>query len=405
MRHVMMNLPFVCLLAIVAAADTSECAASSDSSTCAEKSTDCGCGSKLNRGSEPAPDAAADPSTAAPTPPIPEASSKPPRLLLVEGGTFTMGHSNRSISPSTFDVDGEGPARHVKIRSFWLGETEVSNAQWAAFAAASGHKTDSERFKWSFVFEGQLTPAANESASQSVQDAPWWVKVDGADWRHPDGPGSDALEKRSDHPVVHISWFDAQAYCKWAHPPHGRLPTEAEWEYAARGGEHAPKSKKKRQNKYPWGNVLVPNGEHKANVWQGVFPKSNTADDGYAATAPIFAYGPQNALGLYNVIGNVWEWVDDYWITSHERRKASDPPLDALEISARAMTTRKSNERTKKGGSYMCHKSYCHRYRVQARSQNSPDSATGNLGFRCSAPGGDKPQELDLGSLPVKREL
>lgn len=291
-----------------------------------------------------------------------------------------MGHNNRSVSPETFIVDGEGPARRVRVSNFWLGETEVSNAQWATFAASTGHVSDSEKFGWSFVFEGQLTAAANEAATQVVQAAPWWVNVDGASWRAPDGPGSDALaDGRANHPVTHVSWTDAVAYCAWAHPESGRLPTEAEWEYAARGGAAA--SGKKRR--FPWGNALVPAASdgtrtHRANVWQGTFPKANTARDGHASTAEVMAFGPQNELGLHNMIGNVWEWVDDYWSTTHE-----SPPAGGVLVDPRAGRT--TGERTKKGGSYMCHKSYCNRYRVHARSQNSEDTGTGNLGFRCAS--------------------
>ena len=306
------------------------------------------------------------------------AEERAPHLVWIEGGEFTMGHNNRSMSPSTFDVDGEGPARRVALSSFRLGETEVSVAQWATFARATGHTSDSERFGWSFVFEGQLTSSADAAASQAVQAAPWWVSVDGADWRHPDGPGSDALmDGRANHPVAHVSWDDASAFCAWAHPPHGRLPTEAEWEYAARGGLHAAG----KRRVYPWGNrLLAPGKVHRCNVWQGTFPKQNTAADGHAHTAPVRAFGAQNELGLYNMIGNVWEWVLDEWSTEHPRTPVGAPPL----LDPRAPRT--TGERTKKGGSYMCHKSYCNRYRVHARSQNSADTGTSNLGFRCAAP-------------------
>ena len=342
---------------------------------------ECGCGSgALSRGGP----SAADGSRPQPAQRVSDDvstdwihSGMEPRLIFVDGGEFVMGHDNRSVSPSTFVVDGEGPARRVSISSFWMGETEVSNAQWEAFANATGHQSESETFGWSFVFEKQLTPAANAAATQAVHAVPWWIRVDGASWRHPEGPGSDALTpERAAHPVVHVSWNDAVAYCAWAHAPDGRLPTEAEWEYAARGGAAAGRKRKM----YPWGNALTPDGTHRANVWQGTFPTSNSVEDGYAGVAPVFAYGPQNGLGLYNMIGNVWEWVDDYWSVDHPRTPKNSPPL----FDPRgAMST---GERTKKGGSYMCHKSYCHRYRVHARSQNSADTGTGNLGFRCAKP-------------------
>lgn len=364
---------------------------------------DCGCG-KLSRGdgrasvsdiTSDAADHSRELSEAASTERGHSAERPAPKLIWIEGGEFIMGHDNRSVSPSTFDADGEGPARHVHVSGFWLGETEVSNAQWAAFAKATGFVSESERFGWSFVFERQLTDEANQAATQAVEAAPWWISVTGASWRHPDGPGSDALaDGREQHPVVHVSWTDANAFCAWAHPAPdgfeaggvGRLPTEAEWEYAARGGS---KHGRKRR-KYPWGKALTPGGRHRCNVWQGTFPTLNIAGadradshdgashDGYAYTAPVFAYGAQNELGLYNMIGNVWEWVDDYWSIEHERTPKGAPPLR----NPRAIRT--TGERTKKGGSYLCHKSYCHRYRIQARSQNTEDTGTSNLGFRCA---------------------
>ena len=378
----------------------------------AEEGGGCGCSAGLTR-DQPAPAAAAAEPRDAEAPAASAAStSTPPRLLPVAGGEFIMGHNNRSVSPSTFTVDGEGPARRVSLDSYFIGETEVSNAQYATFAAATGHVSDSEKFGWSFVFQKQLTPQADKESTQSVQEAPWWISVSGASWRHPDGPGSDALALgRADHPVSHVSWTDAVAYCAWAYPAAeegsaegtaegsaaaaggaahgpGRLPTEAEWEYAARGGGHA--AGKKRT--FPWGNTLTPGGEHRSNVWQGTFPTENTAEDGHAFAAPVTAYGPQNALGLYageaylghsaksdspfgevgltirltdggglflhryNMIGNVWEWVHDIWTIEHPRSYKVDPPMH----NPRGPPA--GPERTKKGGSYMCHASYCHRY-------------------------------------------
>ncbi len=322
-------------------------------------------------------------------------SVTPPRLLQVQGGEFTMGHDNRSVSPSTFDEDGEGPSRRVVLDDFLLGETEVSNAQFAEFARATGHVTDSETFGWSFVFVGQLTDEANKASSQAVQAAPWWIAVNGASWRAPDGPGSDALgADRADHPVTHVSWDDAVAYCEWAYPKltpaegeagegaagedgrgRGRLPTEAEWEYAARGGAAAGK----KRRTFPWGGSLSPGGKHRCNVWQGTFPTENTREDGHATTAPVHAYGSQNELGLHNMVGNVWEWVHDIWTIYHLAPTRGEPPLDNPRGPAAGP------ERTKKGGSYLCHRSYCNRYRVAARSQNTPDTGTSNLGFRCAA--------------------
>lgn len=333
----------------------------------------CGCGANtLNRGESPAAEvnhantaAHMRDNTAEIDP-----AAVPAKLVWVPRAEFTMGHNNRSASPSTFEADGEGPARRVAVSSFWIAETEVSVAQWAAFAEATGFVTESERFGWSFVFDGALTPEANEKATQSVQAAPWWIRVDGASWRAPDGPGSDALADRPTHPVSHVAYTDSLAYCRWAYDQ-GRLPSEAEWERAARGD---PLS----SSKFPWGNALVPKGTHRCNVWQGVFPRNNTRADGHILTAPIFSFGPQNNLGLYNIIGNVWEWVADYWTIVHQKTdKVAGPALDPQGPAV-------GSDRTKKGGSYMCHKSYCNRYRIRARSQNSEDTGTGNLGFRCA---------------------
>ena len=287
---------------------------------------ECGCGSgALSRDGPPAADRSRPQPAQRVSDDVSTAIRAAPRLIFVDGGDFMMGHDNRSVSPSTFVVDGEGPARRVSISSFWMGETEVSNAQWEAFANATGHQSESETFGWSFVFEKQLTPAANAAATQAVHATPWWIRVDGASWRHPDGPGSDALTpERAEHPVVHVSWNDAVAYCAWAHAPDGRLPTEAEWEYAARGG--AASGRKRRM--YPWGNALTPDGTHRANVWQGAFPTSNSVEDGYAGVAPVLAFGPQN--------GN-WECTDmignPVWAVGR-RLLVRGPPAHAQELAA-----------------------------------------------------------------------
>lgn len=380
-------LPLLLILSSLACGASSECTEAKEGST-ATGAQGCGCsGGALSRNGEaPAPGAVVEPRRLAETPadeaaPDPDPAAQPARLVWVPPGEVLLGHDDASVSPSTFRVDGEGPSRRAQLSGFHIGETEVSNAQWAAFVAATGFVSESERFGWSFVFELHLTTEANASSTEVVDTAPWWVRVDGASWRHADGPGSDVLaDGRADHPVVHVSWSDARAYCRWAHGASGRLPTEAEWEWAARGA--TTRGATAEVVKYPWGNVLKPKegsssrGAHRCNIWQGTFPKRDSGSDGYQGTAPVKAFGPQNALGLYNMIGNVWEWVGDYWTIAHAPTRAV-PPLDPQGPPI-------GNERTKKGGSFLCHKSYCNRYRIVARSPNSEDTATANLGFRCA---------------------
>ena len=273
------------------------------------------------------------------------------RLL---GGEFLMGTSGEG-----YPEDGEGPVRKVRVNSFWIDVAALSNARFAEFTDATGYVTDAQRFGWSFVFGGLLPD--DFSPTRGVAETPWWRQVFGADWRHPEGPHSDIAE-RADHPVTHVSWNDATAYCAWAGK---RLPTEAEWEYAARGGLE--------QRRYPWGDELTPNGEHRMNVWQGDFPSVNTLEDGYIGTAPVNAFLP-NDYGLYNTTGNVWEWCADWFSPTFHPRDTGDNPRGPTNGDRKVM----------RGGSYLCHRSYCYRYRVAARGSNTPDSSTGNLGLRCA---------------------
>jgi formylglycine-generating enzyme len=276
-------------------------------------------------------------------------------MVALAGGRCTLGSDDALAYPE----DGEG-TREVELSAFRIDACAVVNDRFAEFIAATSYVTEAERFGWSFVFGGLLPD--DFPPTRGVAAAPWWRQVEGADWRHPEGPQSD-LDGRADHPVVHTSWNDAAAFCAWAGV---RLPTEAEWECGARGGLEG--------KAFPWGDELEPGAEHRMNVWQGEFPRHNTCADGYLGTSPVDAF-PPNGYGLYDVTGNVWEWTADWFdVAFRQRDRGRDPQGPPAGTS-----------RAQKGGSYLCHASYCRRYRVAARQGNSPDSSTGNVGFRCAA--------------------
>ncbi len=257
-----------------------------------------------------------------------------------------------------YPFDAESPQREVELEGFDIDATPVTNAAFRRFVDATAYVTEAETFGDSAVFH--LAVAARpEHVRGRFGSAPWWLSVAGADWRHPNGPLS-SVDGLDDHPVVHVSWADAQAYAAWA----GRaLPTEAQWEAAARGGL--------RGARYAWGDDLTPGGRWMCNIWQGRFPTHNTREDGWLTTSPVGTY-PANGFGLVDVAGNVWEWCADRFETV----------APASSFGARSLPIVQEERRVTRGGSYLCHESYCNRYRVAARTGNTPDSTMGNCGFR-----------------------
>lgn len=261
-------------------------------------------------------------------------------LLSLPGGTFMMG----TDSDEGFPGDGEGPARAVHVADFRIAEAAVTNAQFAGFVRATRYVTQAEALGSSFVFYLQVPQPLRDSIGQVPAGLPWWLQVDDACWQRPEGPGSHT-RGREQHPVVHVSWHDARAYCDWAGV---RLPTEAQWEFAARGGLAGAR--------YPWGDELEPDGRRRCNIWQGSFP-DEPGDGWWPGTVPARSFEP-NGHGLFNAAGNVWEWCQDWF---------------------------GPGRRAQRGGSFLCHDSYCNRYRVAARGSNTPDSAASNCGFRVAA--------------------
>jgi formylglycine-generating enzyme required for sulfatase activity len=280
-------------------------------------------------------------------------------MVDLPGGTFLMGSADLDARVE----DGEGPVRPVTVGPFRISAHAVTVSSFARFAKATGYRTQAERQGWSFVFRGLLPPETAGRLAHAVAGVPWWAPVEGASWRAPEGPGTD-IGRRGDHPVVHVSHDDALAFCAWAGV---RLPTEAEWEYAARGGLE--------QARFPWGDELLPRGRWQCNIFQGRFPDVDLGEDGHVGTAPVRAFAP-NGYGLHNVVGNVWEWCADWFGTDW-------PDIGEPAVNPRGPAV--GDARVIRGGSYLCHDSYCNRYRVAARSANTPDSSTGNLGFRTAA--------------------
>lgn len=256
-------------------------------------------------------------------------------MVLIPAGSFGMGTDD--------GMPFEGPVHRVTVRQFWIDEHEVTVGEFRQFVETTGYKTEAEKFGWSAVFD-----------TKSGE----WVQIDGAFWQNPDGDGRAPLP---DEPVTQVSWNDANAFAKWAGK---RLPTEAEWEYAARGGLVG--------KKYAWGDELRPGGKPVANWWQGTFPENNTGEDGFVGRAKVGSFTP-NGYGLYDTSGNVWEWTADWYADDHYNASPSADPKGPAN----------GDERSIRGGSWMCAENFCSNYRVAARSHATPDSGMNNLGFRC----------------------
>ena len=308
------------------------------------------------------------PSCCAPPRPVTETSTPPTvssetgqhgvEQVALEGGEFAMGDGTGDGNAG----DGETPVHRVRLTPFSIDASSVTNADFDRFVEATGYRTEAEIFGFSAVFHLALAAEPDEVMGPAA-GTPWWAGVYGADWRHPGGSRSD-LDGLDDHPVVHVSWNDAIAYCRWAGR---RLPTEAEWEFASRGGLEGAR--------YPWGDDLRgDSGGWRCNIWQGQFPGVNTEDDGFLTTAPVRSFEP-NGFGLWQTVGNVWEWCADWFGPRYYKFSPDADPQGPSLGAARVM----------RGGSYLCHDSYCNRYRNSARSSNTPESSMGNTGFRTVA--------------------
>jgi formylglycine-generating enzyme required for sulfatase activity len=310
------------------------------------------------------------------------AKAPPPGMRWIPPGEFTMG------SDAAYSIHAEGPAHRVRLDGFWIDETDVTNAQFRRFVEATGYVTTAEKAPTvedilRYSRPGAPPPQKEDLVPGSVVFTPpdhpvslsdpraWWSWTPGADWRHPQGPAS-SIEGMDDHPVVHVSWFDAAAYAKWAGK---RLPTEAEWEYAARGGLEG--------KKYVWGDEPFSDDHPQCNNFQGDFPHNNTAKDGYQSTSPVKAF-PPNGYGLYDMAGNVWQWCDDWFLPEAYALTADQPLLINPKGPPNSFDPRqRPPERVHRGGSFLCCVGYCFNYRPSARMGCTPDTGMSHLGFRC----------------------
>jgi sulfatase modifying factor 1 len=305
-------------------------------------------------------------------------NSRTDDMVRVPGGTFLMGSNDH--------YPEEAPAHHVTVDSFWIDRTPVTNRQFKAFVKATGHKTfaeivpDPKDYPGAFahmLYAGSLVFTPPQSVTNLRDWSQWWQFMKGADWRHPYGPKSN-INVQDNHPVVHVSFYDAQAYAKWAGKD---LPTEAEWEFAARGGLDGAE--------FAWGDQFTPGGVHMANTWQGEFPLQNLSWDGYERTSPVNAFAA-NGYGLHDMIGNVWEWTSDWWSARHD---ADAPKACCIPENPRGAREDGSYDpcqpniriprKVLKGGSHLCAPNYCRRYRPAARHAEPVDTSTSHVGFRC----------------------
>ncbi|XP_032902305.1 inactive C-alpha-formylglycine-generating enzyme 2-like isoform X2 [Amblyraja radiata] len=270
------------------------------------------------------------------------------KTVNLPGGRFLMGTNEADAR------DGENPIREVTVKPFAIDQHPVTNAEFRAFIRSQKYKTEAESFGWSFVFEDFVSEELKSKVTQKIESAPWWLPIERAFWRQPSGPGS-GIKDKMDNPVVQVSWTDATVYCQWKGL---RLPTEEEWEFAARGGLEG--------RVYPWGNKFQPN---RTNLWQGKFPEQDTAEDGYHGVSPVNAFPPQNHYGIYDMLGNTWEWTESEYVPAGPPVKVESQKIYVL-----------------RGSSWIDSVDGLvnHKARVTSRMGNTADSASDNLGFRCA---------------------
>jgi formylglycine-generating enzyme len=323
-------------------------------------------GSSISRDSGPAPAVSVSKAAGPAPPPAPA----PEGMVWIPGGTFWMGGDDSSMGDAA-------PVHEVTLDGFWIDRTEVTNRQFAAFVAATGYVTVAERqpdprdfpdappeklVPGSLVF----TPPAGEVSLENP--LVWWSYVPGANWKHPEGPAT-TIEGKDDYPVVQVCWDDAVAFARWAGK---RLPTEAEWEFAARGG--------KARNRFIWGDEPRPGGKWQANIWQGRFPDQGSVEDGFSRTAPVRSF-PPNAFGLFDMAGNVWEWCADWYRPRYDVSQTRNPtgPSSSYDPNEPGVP-----KRVQRGGSFLCTDQYCTRYLPGARGRGAVDSGASHVGFRCT---------------------